>query len=131
MNASQTPPSSERRITPRSPYHARAILVLGGKRYEGTPLDLSLGGALFAPRGKLEAEAGQRCVFEVLNANDVPMLVAGGRLAYLREGRAGIQFILLGPSARDGLRRILYLNRALPRTLRRELPGLLRVFETD
>jgi len=116
----------DRRRSPRFPFHSNARLELGYLELEGTLMDISLSGALFASADPLEVPVEMDCRLTIGHRRRAHTEGIAGRIAH-RAGRLfGIEFLDVDEAAESELRRMLDMNLAPPRLLDRDLATLLR-----
>lgn len=116
---------SDRRRYPRYPFHSRAALLLDGRELNGTLIDVSLAGALFAVDQQIEPPTGAECRLAIHRHRQAAGSMRG-TVVYRDRHLLGIQFMEIGGAAESELRLMIDMNLASPRLLERDLPALLR-----
>jgi hypothetical protein len=117
---------SDRRHYPRFPFHSRAALLLDGLELNGTLVDVSLAGALFAVDQHLDLPSGTACRLAIYQRRRQSVENMHGTIVYCANHLFGIRFKQIGDSAQSELCRMIEMNLAPPRLLERDLPALLR-----
>jgi hypothetical protein len=117
---------SDRRRYPRFPFHSRAALLLDDLEFNGTLIDVSLAGALFAVDQHLDLPSGTECQLAIHRRRWQFGEKMHGTVVYCAKHLLGIQFLEVGGTAEDELRLMIDMNLASPRLLGRDLPALLR-----
>lgn len=116
---------SDRRRYPRYPFHSRAALLLDDRELNGTLIDVSLAGALFAVDQQINLPTGTECRLAIHRRRQ-PAGNMRGAVVYRDRHLLGIQFMEIDGSAESELRLMMDMNLASPRLLERDLPALLR-----
>ena len=117
---------SDRRRYPRFPFHSRAALLLDDLEFNGTLIDISLAGALFAVDRHLELPSNTECRLAIHSRRWQSAENMRGTVVYCAKHLLGIQFLEVGGPAENELRMIIEMNLASPHLLQRDLPALLR-----
>lgn len=117
---------SDRRRYPRFPFHSRARLLLDNHEFNGTLMDISLSGALFALDQPLDLSSGTECRLAIYHRRLNPAECICGTVVYCAGHLVGIGFMKIGGVAEDELRLMIEMNLASPRLLDRDWPALLR-----
>lgn len=116
---------SDRRRYPRYPFHSRAALLLDDRELNGTLIDISLAGALFAVDQRIDMPTGTECRLAIHRHRE-PADSMRGIVVYRDRHLLGIQFMEIGGTAESELRLMIDMNLASPGLLERDLPALLR-----
>jgi hypothetical protein len=116
---------SDRRRYPRYPFHSRAALLLDNREMNGTLIDVSLAGALFAVDQQLDLATGTECRLAIHRRRQSAESMRG-TVVYCDRHLLGIQFLEIGGTAESELRLMMDMNLASSRLLERDLPALLR-----
>jgi hypothetical protein len=117
---------SDRRRYPRYPFHSRAALLLDDRELNGTLIDVSLAGALFAVDQQIDLPAGTECRLAIHRRRRQSAESMRGTVVYCDRHLLGIEFLEIGGAAESELRLMMDMNLASPRLLERDLPALLR-----
>jgi c-di-GMP-binding flagellar brake protein YcgR len=117
---------SDRRRYPRFPFHSRAQLLLKDLELNGTLLDISLAGALFATDEGLDFPIRTGCQLAIYRHRRSSFSAIDGEIVHRANHLFGIRFLTVGDTAEDELRQMIDMNLALPHLLKRDLPALLR-----
>ena len=117
---------SDRRRHPRFPFHSRAQLQVGDTELNGTLMDISLAGALFATDRHLDFPAGTKCRLTIYRHRRSSLSALGGEIVYCANHLFGLQFLEVSGEAENELRQLIDMNLAPPRLLERDLAALLR-----
>ncbi len=118
---------SERRRSPRFPFHSQGALSFAGQHLQGTVLDISLKGALFSVPNGLELSAGKMCSLEIFHAGQPGFCSATALVTYQRENLVGLEFVDLTDGARQLLAQVINMNLAVDTLLERDLLEMLGV----
>jgi len=116
---------SDRRRYPRYPFHSRAALLLHDRELNGTLIDVSLAGALFAVDQQIDLPTGTACRLAIHRHRQSAENMRG-TVVYRDRHLLGIEFMEIGATAESELRLMIDMNLAPPRLLERDLPALLR-----
>lgn len=116
----------DRRRHARFPFHSRAVMSVDGCEFQGTLLDISARGCLFATDASVNFAPGDACRVVVRHAPRRDSAGFGGVLAHCHEHLLGIEFVAVDDEGHQTLHEIIEMNLAPPRLLERELPALLR-----
>jgi hypothetical protein len=92
----------------------------------GTLIDISLCGALFAADLALDLPPGTECGVAIYRHRRPSSATMRGSIVYCADRCFGIQFIEIGDAAEQELRLMIDMNLASPRLLERDLAALLR-----
>lgn len=117
---------SDRRRSPRFPFHSRATLLLDDLSVNGTLVDVSFAGALFAVDQHLDLRVGTKCRLAIFHRQRQFKQDIAGAVANCDKHLFGIEFLKIGGAAESDLRLVIDMNLAPPRLLQRDLPALLR-----
>ena len=117
---------SDRRRYPRFPFHSRARLLLDDREFNGTLMDVSLSGALFALDRPLGPSSGTECRLAIYHRRLKSAECICGTVVYRVGHLVGVGFMQIGGVAEEELRLMIEMNLASPRHLERDLPALLR-----
>lgn len=117
---------SDRRRYPRFPFHSRATLLLTDLEFNGTLIDISLAGSLFAIDRDFELPPGAACRLALYHHRRQAGENIRGTVAYCADHLIGIEFPSMDDAVERELRQLIDLNLASPRLLERDLPALLR-----
>ena len=117
---------SDRRRYPRFPFHSRGCLQLGASIHQGTLLDISLKGGLFAPDGNPELSAGQECQLKVFQGGAARFAKLDGRIIHFHGHLIAIEFKPVSEESLRWFQETIELNLAVPTLVERDIPALLR-----
>lgn len=117
---------SDQRRYPRFPFHSRARLLLDDLESNGTLMDISLSGALFALDKALDLSPDTDCRLDIYRRRWHPAESIRSSIVYCANHLLGIRFLEIDSAAEGELRRMIEMNLASPRLLERDLPALLR-----
>jgi hypothetical protein len=119
---------SDRRLHPRFPFHSRGQLSIddGGLELDGTLIDISLGGALFAADKHLAIRSGTQCRLVVYQRQRPSFVVMQGLVINHSRNLTGIQFQAVSDAAAGRLRQLIEMNLGVLHLLERDVGSLLR-----
>jgi hypothetical protein len=117
---------SDRRRYPRFPFHSRAALLLNDLELNGTLMDISLAGALFAVDQHLDVPSLTECRLAIYHRRRYSAENMYGTVVYCVNHLIGIQFLEIGRTAENELKLMIDMNLASSHLLERDLPALLR-----
>ncbi|MBI4998504.1 MAG: PilZ domain-containing protein [Rhodocyclales bacterium] len=119
---------SDRRLHPRFPFHSRGQLSIddGGLELNGTLIDISLGGALFAADQHRDIPTGTQCRLAVYQRQRPSFVVMHGSVINHTRNLTGIQFQDVSDAAAGKLRQLIDMNLGVLHLLERDLGALMR-----
>lgn len=119
---------SDRRLHPRFPFHSRGRLLIddGEIELDGTLVDISLGGALFAADKHLAIPSGTQCRLAVYQRQRPSFVVMQGTVINHSQHLTGIQFQDVSDAAAGKLRQLIDMNLGVQHLLERDVGVLLR-----
>lgn len=117
---------SDRRRYPRFPFHSRAALLLDQIEFNGTLIDISRAGALFAVDQHLELSPGAECRLVIYHRRRQSAENMRGKFVYCANHLLGIQFLEIDGTTESELRLMIDMNLASPCLLERDMAALLR-----
>ncbi len=117
---------SDRRRCPRFPFHSRGRLLLIDRELDGSLIDISLSGALFAIDLPGDLPSGVACRLAIHHHHQSPARCFCGIAVYRAGPLVGIEFRDIDGDAEEELRLMIEMNLASPQLLDRDLPALLR-----
>lgn len=119
---------SDRRLHPRFPFHSRGQLstIDDELKLDGTLVDISFGGALFAADKHLAIPSGTQCRLAVYQRQRPSFLVMQGSVINHSRHLIGIQFQDVSDAAVSKLRQLIDMNLGVQHLLERDVGVLLR-----
>jgi hypothetical protein len=115
---------SKRRFT-RIPFHAPAVLGVGGLEVSGQVLDLSLKGALVEIPASAVGLPGDPCTLAIRLGLGEALVRMDGRIVHRGDGRIGVCCSQIDLESMEHLHRLVELNLGDESLLRREIAALV------
>jgi len=117
---------SERRRSPRFPFHACGHLLFENMKCNGTVLDLSANGGLFIAGPETGNLLSKFCELRIAIGSSLESVAFQGVVVSQRGQLLGIEFIDPADASRMALELIIDMNLGVPQLLDRDVSALLR-----